>query len=148
MTKDRLNDIWNGFSQRSSLDLSGTSVDDTPRPSREREASSSYADAMAHKPASGRQGEQASAPDPVAAALSAMHTEMQADAGRRKNRKSAPPAVSHSAPLESALERTLLADLAFTQSKTTRRGGDYLSYAAERQADWQRRKRKKFLGIF
>ena len=145
MTKDRLSDIWNGFSQRSSLDLAGTSVDDTPRPSRERDGSS-YTDQLAAKPASGQRD--GSAPDPVAAALTAMHAEMQADAGRRKQRKNAPPAVSHSEPPESALERTLLADLAFTQSKTTRRGGDYLSYAAERQADWQRRKRKKFLGIF
>ncbi|WP_370337726.1 hypothetical protein [Parvularcula marina] len=145
MSKDRLSDIWNGFSQRSSLDLSGTSVDDTLRPSRRDQSfERSY-----RLPEQTTDGQATPGHDPVAAALTAMHTEMQATAkagkGRQRQQMVAP---HHSMPPESALERTLLSDISFTKAKVSRRGGDYLSYATERQAEWQRRKRKKFLGIF
>lgn len=146
MTKDRLSDIWTGFSQRSSLDLAGTSVEDTPRPSREfREHRRGHDEAapmdLRRHPAP------ADAQDPVAAALSAMHQEMSASGQKRRGRKE-PVVPHHSEPPASAVEQTLLADLAFTRSKTTRRDGDYITFAAGRQAEWQRRKRKKFLGIF
>lgn len=165
MTKDRLSGIWNGFSQTSSLDLAGTSIDHTPRPPHLEEADPAPfgpADLNGAMPgeAHGRRsragyGARASAPgvkgeavNPVSAALTAMHSEMEQGQARRGKKREAPPAVDHSAPPTSRLEETLLADLAFTRSKTSRRGGDYLSYAAARQDAWQRRKRKKFLGIF
>lgn len=143
MTKDRLSAIWSGFAQRSSLDLSGTHVDDTQRPSRREE---SYERAY-RLPEVARDGDAAPGHDPVAAALTAMHAQMQASTGARKGR-ARPAEPHHSTPPESALERTLLSDISFTRAKTTRRDGDYLSFAASRQADWQKRKRKKFLGIF
>ena len=56
---------------------------------------------------------------------------------------------AHTKLPESNIERTLLADLAFTRSKTTREGGDYIRYAADRQEEWQRGRRKKwFFGLF
>ena len=47
-----------------------------------------------------------------------------------------------------SVEKTLLADVAFTQSKTSRSDQDYLVYAAARQEAWKQRKRRKFLGLF
>ena len=148
MTKDRLSGIWGGFASRSSLDLAGTSVDDTPRPSRvSREHAQTYGDQQMDL----RQYPTPEASsDPVSAALSAMHQEMttQAKSGGRRRAAAEPVVAHHSEPPASAVEQTLLADLAFTQSKTTRSGSDYIAYAAARQDEWQKRKRKKFLGIF
>lgn len=155
MTKDRLSQIWSGFSRTTSLDLSGTSVEGTPRPSREREGASyleqpTSFDGQRYDTSEGEASLGGGA-DPVAAALSAMHAEMtgQAARGGRGGRRRQPEAVvDHTSLPASQLEQTLLADIAYTRSKTTRGATDYLSYAAERQAEWQKRKRKKFLGLF
>ncbi|WOI54362.1 hypothetical protein [Parvularcula sp. LCG005] len=149
--KDRLQQIWSGFGERTTLDLSGTSINNTPRPgferNLEREAHAldrPMAEALraTHLPDG--------MTDPVGAAFSALHSSMAAQkkpARGRKARAQDMPTASFAMP-ESNIEKTLLADLAFTRSKTVRRDSDYISYAAARQADWQKRKRKRFLGIF
>lgn len=149
---DRLSQIWKRVQSRASVDLSSTSVEHTQRPSRHYQDNTpavglSQPLRAAHMPEG--------MTDPVSAALSAMHTQMaeqQKSGGRRSKAKGDAHAQFRanytSTPPETNLERTLFADMAFTESKVNRRDTDYITYAAGRQADWQRRKRKKFLGIF
>ena len=150
MGKDRLSQIWDGFSRHTAINLSGTNVRTTQRPTLER-PSQELTPRLAQPLRVTEMPEGTT--DPVGAALSAMHTQMSASPkqGRANTRRDhGGAAVGASLPPlpPSNVEKTLLADLAFTQSKTSRGETDYLTYAAERQMAWQRRKRKKFLGIF
>lgn len=150
--KDRLSDIWTRFGRRTSLDLTGTDIDHTPRPAfsrpeREGPAPSSrtaYRGERADGPTMPRLDK---APDPVRTALDAMHQRMAAEGktgGRRQRHYEAGPVT----PPETSVERTLFADLAVTRARTVRRDRNYISFASARQADWQRRRRRKFLGLF
>lgn len=150
MAKDRLANIWAGFAKTTTLDLSGTNVEGIPRPSQlDRERRAEYNAATPSLDLRGHPSP-AESPDPVAAALTAMHSEIEASAKQRPSRRGEPQVAmaAHSEPPTTALEKTLLADISFTRSKTDRSGSDYIAYAAARQDEWQRRKRKKFLGIF
>ncbi|MEM9421888.1 MAG: hypothetical protein AAF986_05185 [Pseudomonadota bacterium] len=157
MSKDRLSQIWSSFAKHSSVDLSGTSVELTQRPSLARHAADRNEDNDVDlgmvQPIRAATTE-AGSPDPVTAALTAMHSEMTASAKRPKRGKAAAAAMNaardaHTSLPQSNVERTLLADLAFTRSKTTRKGQDYIRYAADRQDAWQQSRRKKwFFGLF
>jgi hypothetical protein len=150
---DRLAQIWTGFSTRTSLDVSGTTVNGVPRPSSSRYETEEVALPKIQKDMASRRGAQASAAlpagakDPVQAALSALHDEHQSMRASQRGRGATPP-IDHTTPPPSQVEASILADIAFTESKTMRQAGDYLSYAAERQGEWSRRKRRKFLGLF
>ncbi len=155
MAKDRLSQIWDRFSTRTSLDVSSVDIRHTPRPGFDRQARPGEA----ADPMQGyRAPELKDVPDPVAAALQTMHAHQQMEPKRGRRAPTAPQpgqafgagadAPRHAIPPASGLDQTLLADLAFTRSKTSRPEGDYITYAAARQAEWQRRKRKKFLGLF
>lgn len=143
---DRLEQIWQNFSASSSFDLTGVSLASVPRPASPSRAESNAAPLFA---APLRASDLPSgATDPVGAALTSMRTAMQAAPARRA---STPPASMPAAPVAlpaSTVEARLFADLSFTRSKTTRRDGDYITYAAGRQLDWEKRKRRRFLGIF
>lgn len=154
---DRLSQIWGGFAQRTTLDVSGTDIDATPRPMSRRETDEAMRASLDLKaPLNvGHMG----GSDPVASALTAMHAQLAAQAKRKKpggrslrETRQSLQATAELAALRQApqtpVDKTLLADLAFTQSKTERGSADYLRYAADRQVAWQRRKRKKFLGLF
>lgn len=150
MSKDRLSEIWSGFSSQTKINLGATSVKMTPRPHPERRSEAQDVDFGMQTPVrAGLSHEGAS--DPVRAALSAMHDQM-ADKPKSKKRAAAVQAhysADNPVPPETSIERTLLADLAFTRSKTTRDDSDYVKYAADRQAEWQRKSRKKwFFGLF
>ena len=76
MTQDRLSLIWSGFSKQSTIDLSGTSVEMTQRPSLARHAADRSQDEAEDlglvQPIRAATTE-AGSPDPVTAALTAMH---------------------------------------------------------------------------
>jgi hypothetical protein len=144
---DRLKDIWSGFSNRTSARLTSTEIGPFSRPDPSQRAERRSAQEQAFD--AGRADES----DAVSAALQALHTDLQAKAKRHGGRRRKEAGASFAsadevAPPPSGLEERLLADIKFTEARVRRRPSDYLSYAAERQADWQKRKRKKFLGIF
>lgn len=159
---DRLSGIWGQFAARSSLDVTGTGVEDLPRPAMRHE-DGVQTDPFLEAPLGGmppglgdigrRHGGEApsiphGATDPVGAALSAMHAGIE-NAGKRRGAAAQQSAPAHSyEPPASAVETQLLADLTFTRSKTSRRDADYITFAAAQQEAWARRKRKKFLGLF
>lgn len=140
---DRLEQIWKGFAGRTSLNLSGTGVENTPRPDHaERPEATTAFDAPIRVPTNGEEP----SVDTVKAALTAMHTAMSENASRR-GRAAAEPMAATQLPPDS-LDRTVFADVAYTESKTRRGGSDYIAYAADRQANWQTRKKKWFFGLF
>ncbi|MEM6648664.1 MAG: hypothetical protein AAF603_00275 [Pseudomonadota bacterium] len=143
--KDRLDQIWDGFSKRSQMDLRGVSLETTPRPELSQKATET---SMGLKTPLNITALPEGAADPVGAALGALHQQL-AEKSHQKSKPQEPPStVARFTPPPSAVETTLLADLAFTESKTNRSPSDYLTYAAGRQEAWQRKKRKKFLGLF
>lgn len=139
---DRLTRIWAGFAKRATIDLSGTDVENTPRPSgAERAPASLSFDSPIAPPREG-----AEPVDTVKAALDAMHTAMAAAPAKTRG-KDRPSATMTVAPT-SSLEKTLFADVAYTQTKVQRGASDYIAYAADRQLNWQKRRKKWFFGLF
>ncbi|ADM09766.1 hypothetical protein PB2503_08554 [Parvularcula bermudensis HTCC2503] len=157
MTKDRLAQIWQGFSERSRLDLSGVRIEEGTAPldrpsARQEQPSFQMPDAAGQRRRSvGAPDQRTKAPDPVAAALMALHADDGAPR-RRGGRQRTPMAAAGddvTVPPAPAVDARVFADLAATRNKTTRRPADYLTYAAARQEEWlAKRRRKKFLGLF
>lgn len=142
---DRLAQIWKGFERRTSLNLSGTSIENTPRPEIPEREDAELRMELGDRPLAIQPT--TDGVDAVNAALSAMHTEMAARAKSRRPHTEEELRALRSLP-EADIERTLFADASFTRSKTERGASDYITYAADRQLDWQKRKKKWFFGLF
>lgn len=144
---DRLNQIWKGFAQTTRARLTSHELSGMARPSASRRDENGF-DAAATMNA-GR----ADQSDAVKAAFETLHAEIAEKARRsRGGRRGEPRQGFDATPADlsppSGLDDRLLADIKFTEARVRRSGSDYLSYARDRQVAWQKRKRKKFLGLF
>ena len=139
--QDRLGQLWARFQSGTSARLTGASVENTVRPS--RADSPRYLAPEQQLARAVGAPQTVGTPDPVAAAAQQLKASMEA--GRKRGRKAPPPKMS--AP-EDLIAAQVLRDMKATEARTRRRETDYLSYAASMQADAQRRKKRKFLGLF
>lgn len=140
---DRLKQIWNDFSNRTSVHLTAIDIDGVARPSRDERMQ----DGAVPRPSlDAAKGE---ASDAVRAAFSTLHADIQAKAKRAKGRrKGSSLGNEHSFEPPLGLDKRLLSDLHATEIRVKRPEKDYLTYAHAQQDAWKRRRRKKFLGIF
>lgn len=141
---DRLTQIWKGFAGTTRARLTSTDIraQALPPVGQLREERRQQREAL--------EGGREDASDAVQAAFQALHADIQRKAQKGRRRRGADTAKLEAEPLApppSALEDRLLADLKFTEARVRRSSSDYIAYAQERQAAWQKR-RKKFLGIF
>ncbi|MEO1658998.1 MAG: hypothetical protein AAFR65_14895 [Pseudomonadota bacterium] len=141
---DRLKQIWTDFAGRTSVHLTAVDIEGLPRPERREEADQSLAEFGKGVHTHGMES------DAVNAAFQALHADILAKAKSAKRRRGEPE-VSFDAeqmPLPDSLDEQLFADLASTDKRVRRGSSDYLTYAAERQDAWKRRKKKRFFGLF
>lgn len=143
---DRLKDIWGGFAKSTRANLTSRELSGMSRPSASRRAEDDAVD-----PQVALNAGRADQSDAVQAAFTALHAEIQNKARRSSGRRGEPQ-QSFGAEADitppAGLDDRLLADLKFTEARVRRSGSDYLGFARERQTDWAKRKRKKFLGLF
>ena len=148
---DRLKQIWQGFESRTTRKLTGSGVDNIPRPQIEEMERHRSLLETAHKAASVPMPD--GLEEPSKAAFDALRSRLTSfdQKGRPEKKQYTPaaePAVSMTAA-ETLHTEQLLRDLKVTENLTSRRELDYMGYAAKMQAERDsRRKRKKFLGLF
>jgi len=140
---DRLKQIWTDFSNRTSVHLTAVDIEGLPRPERRESLDQDMAE---FTPKAQSQTKES---DAVQAAFQALHADIVAK-GKRSRRRSEPEASfdADPVPLPDSLDQQLFADLASTDQRVRRGSSDYLSYAADRQDAWKRRKKKWFFGLF
>ena len=148
--KDRLQQIWKRFENRTSRHLTGSGVDNIPRPRIEEMERHRSLLESAHQAASVPMPE--GVEEPARAAFDALRTRLTTfdQKGRPEQRRSklAEPDMA-SMQADVMHSEQLLRDLKVTENLTSRRELDYLSYAAKMEAERQARpRRKKFLGLF
>ena len=164
---DRLSQIWKGFEQRTSRRLTGSGVDNIPRPQIEEMERHRSLLEDAHRASAVPMPD--GVPEPSRAAFDALRERLTGfDAkGRPEKRRTPEPderpsaGQSYSQSFSPATARNsgargsgavlpgerLMADLKATENLTARRDVDYLSHSMKAKDD-QPRKRRKFLGLF
>ena len=139
---DRLKQIWDRFENKTSRDLTGTGVDNIPRPDiEELHRHQTFLEA-AHEGVAVPMPEGVT--EPAQAAFDSLRKRLSTfdEKGRPEKRKS-----GFEMPV--AQDDRLMQDLKATEKLTVRREMDYLSYSVKMKAEADARpKRKKFLGIF
>ncbi len=141
---DRLKQIWDGFARNTRAHLTSTEMSAMARPSGTERAGHEF-DAKAALAAG--QSDQSEA---VQAAFASLHADIQRKASRGRRRDEPQQSFDAGADVTPpvGLDDRLLADLKYTEARVRRSGSDYLNFAQERQDQWRKSKRKKFLGIF
>lgn len=143
---DRLKQIWGDFAGKTSARLTSHDIDSHARP-----PAAHRLDEQGERGFALKQGA-ADESDAVRAAFAALHADIQTKAKRGGRRRRGAEQQSFSlddvTQVPSGLDEKLLADIKFTEDRVKRGPSDYLDFAAKRQTEWKRRKRKKFLGLF
>ncbi len=138
---DHLKEIWSRFEESTSRNLTGSGVDNIPRPvTEEMERHRSLLE-NAHEAASVPMPEGVT--EPAEAAFAALRERLTSfdKKGKVQNRQQ-----DLSVPVME--QDKLTQDLKTTENLTVRREMDYLNVSHQYQAGKGRDKRKKFLGIF
>lgn len=156
MSDDRLQQIWAGFEQVTTRNLTGRGVDNIPRPVVEETERHRSLLEDAHRATSVPMPDGVT--EPAEAAFAALQRQMMPldGKGKAKGRKSRAkqslgeqPVVPETSVPKLDQDEQLFKDLKTTEMLTTRRDGDYDTWLAAREEERRsQKKRKKFLGIF
>jgi hypothetical protein len=139
---DRLKQIWDRFETKTTRDLTGSGVDNIPRPDTEEMQRHRTFLESAHEAAAVPMPEGVT--EPAKAAFDNLRNRLTSF-----DEKGRPEKTNAQYKVPVSPDDQLVRDLKETEKLTVRREMDYLSYSIKMKAEAEgRKKRKKFLGIF
>ena len=139
---DFLKEIWGRFEDKTTRNLTNTEIDNIPRPDTRLDERHKSMLETAHEAASVPMPE--GVEEPAQAAFEALRQRLTSY--DNKGRPQKPDGADYTPPVPKTDQ--LMRDLKETEKRTARRDMDYLAHSYKYQGGEQKRKRKKFLGIF